>query len=51
MGESVAQRPSALIQPLSAQGIVVSYDAHDFASEHLSSTSVEAPLKNNHQHR
>ena len=31
-GESVAQRPSALIQPLSAQGIVVSYDAQDFVS-------------------
>ena len=31
-GEFVAQRPSALIQPLSAQGIVVSYDAQDFVS-------------------
>ena len=31
-GESVAQRPSALIQPLSAQGIVVSYDAQGFVS-------------------
>lgn len=30
--EFVAQRPSALIQPLSAQGIVVSYDAQDFVS-------------------
>lgn len=30
--ESVAQRPSALIQPLSAQGIVVSYDAQGFVS-------------------
>ncbi len=31
-GEFVAQRPSALIQPLSAQGIVVSYDAQGFVS-------------------
>lgn len=31
-GESAAQRPSALIQPLSAQGIVVSYDAQGFVS-------------------
>ncbi|WP_083321744.1 DUF6531 domain-containing protein [Rothia sp. HMSC061D12] len=30
--EFVAQRPSALIQPLSAQGIIVSYDAQDFVS-------------------
>ena len=30
--EFVAQRPSALIQPLSAQGIVVSYDAQGFVS-------------------
>ena len=32
-GEFVAQRPSALIQPLSAHGIVVSYDEQDFVSE------------------
>lgn len=31
-GEFVAQRPSALIQPLSAQGIIFSYDAQDFVS-------------------
>lgn len=31
-GEFVAQRPSALIQPLSAQGIVVSYDTQGFVS-------------------
>lgn len=55
-GESVAQRPSALIQPLSAQGIVVSYDAHDFvsgaslvnfgggSSEEQSSAQVESQL-------
>lgn len=30
--EFVAQRPSALIQPLSAQGIIFSYDAQDFVS-------------------
>lgn len=31
-GEFVAQRPSALIQPHSVQGIVVSYDAQGFVS-------------------
>ncbi|WP_314682934.1 DUF6531 domain-containing protein [Rothia mucilaginosa] len=31
-GEFVVQRPIALIQPLSAQGIVVSYDAQGFVS-------------------
>lgn len=31
-GEFGVQRPSALIQPLSAQGIVVSYDAQGFVS-------------------